>query len=105
MPVTMSILVALTVVTATAAFLLPRSPTDPQSPAFPPKWVWITWLSMIAAFFWINLFRGYFLPSSVLRITDEENFVRRYSVELKFVLNLLIAIAAVITVIVLLFHK
>lgn len=105
MPVTMSILVALTVVTAAAAFLLPRSPTDPQSPAFPPKWVWITWLSMIAAFFWINLFRGYFLPSSVLRITDEDNFVRRYSVELKFVLNLLIAIAAVITVIVLLFHK
>ena len=67
----------------------------PKSPVF-PSWIVLAWLSTLLALTVIGLARAILLPSSVLRITNEEGFVRRHVAELSLVLALLSAVLTVV---------
>lgn len=67
----------------------------PKSPAF-PRWMVLAWLSTLMAFTVLHFAQAILLPSSVLRITNEENFLRRHVAELSLVLALLSAVLTVV---------
>ena len=76
----------------------------PKSPAF-PRWIWVAWFLTLTAVSLLFLARGILLPSSVLRITNEENFIRRHKVELNLIFAIISALTGMITVIVWFFQK
>lgn len=67
----------------------------PKSPAL-PLWIVLAWFSTLIAFTVFHLARAILLPSSVLRITNEESFFRRHVAELSLVLALLSAVLTVV---------
>lgn len=67
----------------------------PKSPAF-PLWIVLAWFSTLIAFSVLHLARAILLPSSVLRITNEESFFRRHVAELSLVVALLSAVLTVV---------
>ena len=67
----------------------------PKSPVF-PRWIILAWFSTLMALIVLYLARAILLPSSVLRITNEEGFVRRHIGELSLVLALLSAVLTVV---------
>lgn len=67
----------------------------PKSEAF-PQWSGIAWFAALAAFNLLYVARAILLPSSVLRITNEETFLRRHIAELSLVVALLPAVLTVV---------
>lgn len=60
----------------------------PESPAS-LRWIVLAWLSTLLALLGLYFAKAILLPSSILRITNEEGFVRRHLGELTLVLALL----------------
>ena len=67
----------------------------PKSQAF-PRWTVLAWFAALAAFNLLYVARAILLPSSVLRITNEETFLRRHIAELSLVVALLSAVLTVV---------
>jgi len=67
----------------------------PASPAL-PRSVAIAWSSTLMVISVLYLARAILLPSSILRITNEESFFRRHVAELSLVLALLSAVLTVV---------
>ena len=79
----------LTLVSSVVLQLLPESPAS-------LRLMVLAWLSTLVALLGLNLAKAILLPSSVLRITNEEGFVRRHVGELSLVLALLTAALTVV---------
>ncbi|PIX55662.1 MAG: hypothetical protein COZ50_01565 [Zetaproteobacteria bacterium CG_4_10_14_3_um_filter_54_28] len=60
------------------------------------KIVLIGWLAAMIALVFLYVFKGKLFPASVLRITDEESFVRRHSAELGLIIALTSAVLTVV---------
>ena len=86
----MTLLIFVTILGSSAALVL-----LPKSPAF-PQWVVLAWFSTLFALNLLHLARAIILPSSVLRITNEESFVRRHIGELSLVLVLVSPVLTVV---------
>jgi hypothetical protein len=67
----------------------------PNSPPF-PRWIVLAWLSSLVALSVLHLARAILLPSSVLRVTNEEGFFRRHVAELSLVVALISAVLTVV---------
>lgn len=79
----------LTLASSAALVLLPKSPPF-------PLWIVLAWFLTLTALNLLHLARAILLPSSVLRITNEESFVRRHIAELSLALALLSAVLTLV---------
>lgn len=86
----MAVLIFVVTLSSSAALVL-----LPKSPAF-PRWIVLAWFSTLIVFNLLYLARAILLPSSVLRITNEESFVRRHIAELSLVVALLSVVLTVV---------
>jgi hypothetical protein len=66
-----------------------------KSPAF-PRGIVLAWFSTLTVFSFLHSGRAILLPSSILRITNEEGFLRRHVAELSLILALLSAVLTVV---------
>lgn len=55
----------------------------------------IGWLVTLSALAFLYAFRAKLFPGAVLRITEEEGFIRRHSAELSLIIALLSAVATI----------
>lgn len=83
------ILIFLANIPTAAVLLLPKGSTI-------DKIAYIAWLATLIALGILYVFRGKLFPAAVLRITDEESFIRRHSAELSLVIALLSAVLTVV---------
>jgi hypothetical protein len=56
----------------------------------------IGWVATLIALAFLFAFRGKLFPAAALRITEEENFIRRHSAELGLIIALLSAVLTVV---------